>query len=169
VGTRGSTERAGLMAGRGAVPKLHPLRDADGARRRAEFTQLTPDDIVRGPDLPPGIDWPEQTQALYEALRRDPIAQALTDADWHHVIDTMSLHRLLWTDEPSNAIKVASEVRLRLAQLGITPESRLRLRMLIASPDERAEQLRPHGMTPERKARLLKAVEQTTDQTKGTP
>jgi hypothetical protein len=148
------------MAARGVLPKLHPVRAADGAKRRAEFTHLIADDVVRGPDLPPGIDWPEQTRALYEALRRDAVAQALTDADWMHVIDTMSLHRLLWVNEPSNAIKVAAEVRLRLAQLGITPESRLRLRMLITDPNELAEQSRPHGMTAERKARLLKAVEQ---------
>jgi hypothetical protein len=157
------------MAARGTLPKLHPVRDADGAKRRAEFTHLTPDDQVRGPNLPGSIDWPEQTVALYEALRRDPVAQVLTDADWHHVIDTMSLHRLLWTDEPSNAIKVAAEVRLRLSQLGITPESRLRLRMLIAAPESHSEQLRPQGMTPERKARLLKAVEQTDIRPKGTP
>jgi hypothetical protein len=146
------------MPGKGLAPKLTPLRDRDGVRRQAEFTHLVLDDVVRGPDLPTSITWPEQTVALYESLRRDPIAQALTDADWHHVIDTMSLHRLLWSDEPSNAIKVAAEVRLRLGQLGITPESRLRLRMLIT---DRSTETAPRGrhMTPERKRRLLAAVE----------
>jgi len=146
------------MAGKGTVPKLHPIRDRDGTKRQAQFTHLVSDDAVRGPNLPTSITWPEQTIALYESLRRDPIAQALTDADWHHVIDTMSLHRLLWSDEPSNAIKVAAEVRLRLGQLGVTPESRLRLRMLIT---DRSTETAPRGrhMTPERKRRLLAAVE----------
>jgi hypothetical protein len=104
---------------------------------------------------------------MYEALRRDPIAQALTDADWHHVLDTMSLHRLLWSDEPSNQIKVAAEVRLRLGQLGITPESRLRLRMLIADPESLTPTLdalraRQRGMTPERKRQLMSAITDST-------
>jgi hypothetical protein len=153
------------MPGHGVVPKLHPIRDRDGTRRQAEFTRLSPDDEIRGPELPASIEWPEQTVAMYESLRRDPIAQALTDADWHHVIDTMSLHRLLWSGEPSNQIKVAAEVRLRLGQLGITPEARLRLRMMIAPPgsdtpmldDLRAKQ---RGMYPERKRRLMAAIDE---------
>ena len=163
------------MSSRGALPKLHPIRDRDGVKRRAEFTQLMPDDEVRGPELPNSIAWPDETVALYETLRRDPVAQALTDTDWRHVIDTMNLHRLLWSGEPSNAIKVAAEVRLRLAQLGITPEARLRLRLLIAdrstpTTDRRAGA--PSGMTDERKRRLLAAVTANPEPirtTKGTP
>lgn len=161
------------MTARGALPKLHPIRDRDGVKRRAEFTSLVPDDQVRGPNLPTSITWPDETVALYESLRRDPVAQALTDTDWRHVIDTMSLHRLLWSGEPSNAIKVAAEVRLRLAQLGITPEARLRLRMLISTDTTTAIDRRTDaspGMTDERKRRLLAAVadNQQPHQLKGT-
>ena len=147
---------------RGAVPKVSRIRDADGQRRQAEFTKLVQDGEQRGPELPEGIEWPEQTQALYDAIRGDAIAQTLTEPDWQHVIDTMSLHRLLWADEASNAIKVAAEVRLRLAQLGVTPESRLRLRMLIAEPTETAapdaDRLRTQR---ERKARLRALVDES--------
>lgn len=149
------------MTVKGPLPKLHPIRDIDGVKRRAEFTRLVADDQVRGPDLPTDIAWPEPTVALYESLRRDPVAQALTDTDWHHVIDTMNLHRLMWANEPSNSIKVAAEVRLRLAQLGITPEARLRLRLLIAdsaSTDADRTGSAHRGMTAERKRRLLAAV-----------
>lgn len=137
----------------GNLPKLNRVRDVDGTRRQAEFTKLSDDGQVRGPELPEGIEWPEQTRAIYEALRRDPVAQVLTPADWCHVHDTMILHRELWLDQPSNALKVAGEVRLRLAQLGVTPESRLRLRMLITQPKDETP---PSRMTPERKARLMR-------------
>jgi hypothetical protein len=102
-----------------------------------EFTHLAADGEVRGPDLSDVVEWPEQTRALYEALRVDPVSQVLTPTDWQHVIDTMTLHRLMWIDEPSNAIKVAAEVRLRLNQLGVTPESRMRLRMMVGPAQER--------------------------------
>lgn len=140
---------------RGNLPKLGRVRDADNVRRHAEFTTLTDDGRRRGPDLPEGIDWPGQTRALYEALRCDPVAQALTPADWCHVVDTMSLHRLMWADEPANAMKVAAEVRLRLAQLGVTPESRLRLRMLIAEPADENTQPTPR-VDAQRKAHLTR-------------
>lgn len=151
------------MAGRGAIPKTSRVRDADNVRRQVEFTTLRADGEVRGPELPDGVDWPEQTQAMYDAIRRDAIAQALTAADWLHVIDTMSLHRLLWTDEPGNALKVAAEVRLRLAQLGVTPESRLRLRMLIApeadeKPESKLEGLRRREQA--RRRRLIKVLDE---------
>lgn len=156
------------MPGKGVVPKLHPIRDRDGLKRQATFTHLAADGHVRGPDLPTSIEWPAQTAALYESIRRDAIAQALTDADWHHVIDTMSLHRLMWCGEPSNAVKVAAEVRLRLGQLGITPEARLRLRMMITDTDSatpKLDALRARhsrdGMTADRKQRILAAVDPT--------
>lgn len=138
---------------RGTPPKLTRVRDVDGTRRQAEFTRLAADGQRRGPDLPEGIAWPEQTVALYEALRRDPVSQALTDADWQHVIDTCSLHRHMWDGDASLAVRVSAEVRLRLAQLGVTPEARLRLRMLIAEPDDNTTQQTPR-VTAERKARL---------------
>jgi hypothetical protein len=138
---------------RGTLPKQVRVRDADGVRRQAEFTHLTDDGQVRGPELPADIAWPSQTCALYEALRRDPVAQVLTPADWCHVHDTMVLHRELWLDQPSNALKVAGEVRLRLAQLGVTPEARLRLRMLISEPNETEHKQTPR-VDAQRKAHL---------------
>lgn len=143
---------------RGNLPKMTRVRDRDGLRRQAEFTKLVPDDVVRGPQLPERIEWPEQTRALYEALRTDPVAQMFTPADWAHVIDTMSLHRLMWVDEPANAIKVAAEVRLRLAQLGVTPESRMRLRMLIDDPAN--DETQAPRVDAARKARLMHIVQQ---------
>jgi hypothetical protein len=155
------------MPGRGAVPKPTRVRDADNHRRIAEFTVLSADGEIRGPDLPESIEWPNQTRALYEALRIDPVSQVLTPADWQHVIDTMALHRLMWVGEPSNAIKVAAEVRLRLNQLGVTPESRLRLRLMVApsadeAPTSTLEELRRRQREQEqRRRRLTRMVDET--------
>ena len=155
---RVAMEPLGGTVARGTPPKLNRVRDADGARRQAEFTRLTPDDVVRGPELPERIEWPDETRTLYESLRCDPVAQMFTPADWSHIVDTMALHRLMWTDEPSNAVKVAGEVRLRLAQLGVTPESRMRLRMLIDTPNT-DEKPKPR-VDADRKARLVHLVQQ---------
>lgn len=144
---------------RGAVPKVNRVRDADGKRRMQEFRTIAADGQVHGPDLPLG-DWPEATVRLYESLRRDPIGTTLTDPEWLHVLDTMRLHSLLWSDEPSNAIKVAAEVRLRLQSLGITPEARMKLRLLVddnPAPPSRLEQMKDESAA--RRRRLLKAVE----------
>ena len=122
---------------RGAVPKVNRVRDVDGRRRQQEFRTIVADGEVHGPDLPAG-DWPEATRTLYETLRRDAIGTTLQPVEWLHVIDTMRLHALLWLDEPSNAIKVAAEVRLRLQSLGVTPEARMKLRLMV-EPDDAAQ------------------------------
>lgn len=154
---------------RGVVPKVERVRDADGKRRQAEFRYLAADGHAHGPELPAG-DWPEATVRLYETLRRDPIGTELTAAEWLHVIDTMRLHSMLWSDEPSNAIKVAAEVRLRLQSLGITPEARMKLRMMIepaessmSKLDELRARQAARSLTPgsPRRRKLLKAVEAT--------
>ncbi len=150
---------------RGPVPKVNRVRDYDGKRRQQEFRVVAADGDVHGPELPAG-DWPEQTRALYDTLRRDAIGTTLTSAEWLHVIDTMRLHSLLWRDEASNAIKVAAEVRLRLESLGISPAARMKLRLLVdndpagsisALGDLAAR--RQDGMTPERRKRILAAIE----------
>ena len=48
------------MPGRGPVPKVNRIRERDNVRRQAEFTTLQADGVVRGPDLPDVIEWPEQ-------------------------------------------------------------------------------------------------------------
>jgi hypothetical protein len=161
---------------RGAVPKVNRVRDADGRRRQQEFRTIAADGEAHGPDLPDG-DWPEQTRHLYETLRRDAIGTQLTPAEWLHVIDTMRLHSMLWSDEPSNAIKVAAEVRLRLQSLGITPEARMKLRLMVdePAPESKLEELRrrhdARSLAPgsARRRRLMKAVADANEADKPIP
>lgn len=146
---------------RGTVPKVNRVRDVDGKRRMQDFRTIAADGQVHGPDLPDG-DWPEATREMYEAIRTEPFAADLTPADWRHVIDTMALHRNLWRDEPANQIKVAAEVRLRLQSLGVTPEARMKMRLLVTkepAQPSRLEELQQQSAARRRK--LLKAVEES--------
>lgn len=120
------------MAGRGPAPKDPAKR----RRRNAEpvpTTVISDDGAVRGPDLPAGYDWPAQTQRWWETWRTSPQSQTLTATDWDFLMDTALLHAELWAGNGS----VASELRLRVAKFGATPEDRLRLRMQIGEPEEK--------------------------------
>lgn len=127
------------MAGRGPAPK------ADGERRRrnkpaAPMTVVAGDGQVRGPELPGGYDWPAPTRGWWETWRSCAQASTFTETDWGFLMDTALLHAELWAGNAA----VASELRLRVAKFGATPEDRLRLRLSIESP-ETAES-KPRGV-----------------------
>lgn len=126
------------MAGRGPAPK-------DPATRRRR--NLTPpptilvaaaapaedeSPILRGPALPGNVPWHEQTLLWWDTWRTAPQAQAMTTTDWDFLLDTAVLHDMFW----SGQVKVAAELRLRVAKFGATPEDRMRLRMQVTAPPE---------------------------------
>lgn len=148
------------MAGRGPAPKASRLRPSDDKRRQGEFTALFPDGEVRGPELPDG-EWPVETRAMYETLRCSPMAQTWLDADWRYLLDTMVLHAAYWRGEA----RLAGEIRLRLGQFGVTPEARMRLRLLVdetPKPESTLDRLRREKEQREawaaRKKRITKAA-----------
>lgn len=117
------------MAGRGPAPK-----DAATRRRRNVTpppTIIESDDQLRGPELPGGYGWPEATKRWWNTWRTSPQAQTLTATDWDFLLDTARLHAEFWCGDN----KVASELRLRVAKFGATPEDRMRLRLQITDPD----------------------------------
>ena len=125
------------MAGHGPPPKP----DAERARRNAPpvpEVSVTPDDVLRGPDLPDDLrdaegdhlSWPSMTRRWWLNWRRSPQAQSFTATDWDFLLETALLHR----DFVLGDARVASELRLRVAKFGATPEDRLRLRMSITPP-----------------------------------
>ena len=99
---------------------------------------MSADDEVRGPDLPPGFEWPAPTRRWWDTWRTSAQSKALTDTDWDFLLDTALLHAELWSGNGA----VAAELRLRVAKFGATPEDRLRLRMQVAEP-EKAPEARP--------------------------
>jgi hypothetical protein len=142
------------MAGRGPAPK----DPAERRRRNADPVALTvvtaPDEPI-GPELPANIDWPDQTIDWWETWRTSAQAPTFTPTDWAFLLDTAVLHMAFWDGDRS----AASELRLRVAKFGATPEDRARLRISVGKPEAPAKT--PAKKTPAsrtRKAAILKAV-----------
>jgi hypothetical protein len=140
------------MPGRGPAPKAERSRPNDTARRKSEFTRVSEDGQVRGPELP-AFAWHERTVAWYDTWRRSPMAATFIDADWDFLIDTAMLHTEMWNGSPG----LAAEIRLRVGKLAGTPEDRLRLRIEVDREVEQAP--KPARMSADRRERLLSIVE----------
>lgn len=141
------------MAGRGPAPK-----DPSQRRRRntpAPVEVVTPDGEQHGPPLPDTHDWPKATLDWWETWRTCALASKFTDTDWSFLLDTAVLHADFWLGNRS----VASELRLRAAKFGATPEDRARLKIEVGDPDK---PLAPKRLQPrlarDREARVLRAV-----------
>ena len=145
------------MPGRGPAPK-----PADQVRRRnaqPPTTTVTEDGEERGPELPAGPEWPMATLAWWATWRRSAQAQTFTATDWDFLLDTALLHAELWNGDGS----VAAELRLRVAKFGATPEDRQRLRLAVKSPEAGEAQAQPRRAAPQRRARILKALDGPAD------
>lgn len=126
------------MAGRGPAPKGERVRDRD----TPEFVTVVDDGGLHGAPLPVGVlpdgeSWHVQTVALWDSLRRSPLLANEPALGWQFLIDTALMHHTMWT---KGRWEFASEVRLRVAKFGATPEDRMRLKMKIepAKPEVRA-------------------------------
>lgn len=144
---------------RGPLPKNTRSRRDDNARRQAEMVDLQDTGELAGPELPAGVlpdgqDWHPQTRALWQELRRSPLTCHEPALGWSYLIDTAVLHHLAWQH---GRWDLASELRLRLAKFGVTPEDRQRLRIRVVQPaDQRPEPVTPAGVASitARRARL---------------
>lgn len=128
------------MAGQGPPPKdpqKRSRRNKDVAQLRIVEIQPTPQ-----PDLPDftvevKIDgemvtqefvWPVMTRDWWVMLAQHPLVTEFIDADWSYLLDTARLHAAYWMGK----LDLASELRLREAKYGFTPEDRARLRLQLA-------------------------------------
>lgn len=125
------------MGGKGFAPG-----DPEQRRRRNVDTtptiKLTRDDELRGPELPADVleePWHPQTLRWWNTWRSSPQAQTFLQTDWDFLLDTAAMHHAMWT---KGRFEFASELRLRVAKLGATPEDRARLRMKVTDPDKPA-------------------------------
>lgn len=118
------------MGGRGPAPK-DPSQRRRANKPPVPATVVTPDDELRGPELPTDVDWHARTTDWWETWRRSPQAQSMTTTDWSFLLDTALLHSAMWQ---KGHWTLAAEVRLRVAKLGATPEDRARLRMSVDMP-----------------------------------
>ncbi|MDM3894761.1 hypothetical protein [Mycobacterium intracellulare] len=76
--------------------------------------------------------WPAQTRAWWKMWAESKLAEKFTANDWSELLDTARLHAAFWSGD----LKVAPELRLRVAKFGATPEDRAKLRIVFAEADK---------------------------------
>lgn len=123
------------MAGRGPTPKGDVVR-----RNKERMEKVENVGAVYGKPLPEGIlpdgeAWHPQTVSWWESLRRFPLLKDEPDLGWQFLIDTALMHHTMWT---KGRWEFASELRLRVAKYGATPEDRMRLKVKIETSSDRA-------------------------------
>lgn len=122
------------------------------AKRDAEMVRVSADGEPRGPELPDNVAWPAQTLKWWDTWRRSPQAVPMTDTDWDFLLDTALLHAAYWQGD----MKVAPELRLRVAKFGATVEDRQRLRLQVDGESEKPVVSRSTDAA--RRNRLLRLV-----------
>lgn len=120
-----------VQATAAAQPKLPPLMvsyiDADGQSRSRR------------------IAWPALTREWWAMWADSPLAAEFTATDWDFLRDTARLHAEYWRGN----LKVAAELRLRVAKMGATPEDRARLRVQFADADEKDDKRAARSSVPD--------------------
>ncbi|EFE65765.1 conserved hypothetical protein [Streptomyces viridosporus ATCC 14672] len=114
------------------------------------------DGELRGPLLPEGVlpddeDWHPRTRQWWETWRRSAQAQVFIETDWDFLLDTALLHHVMWT---KGRWEFASEVRLRAAKYGATPEDRMRLKLKIETPADKPAPAETPRSTSDRRKNL---------------
>lgn len=133
------------MAGRGPAPKGKRSRDRD----TPELEKLTESSVLYGAALPDGVlpdgePWHPQTVKWWDALRRFPLLKDEPEIGWQFLVDTALMHHTMWT---KGRWEFASELRLRVAKYGATPEDRMRLKIKVAPLDAPSAAKKPAGVT----------------------
>lgn len=126
----------------GPLPK-DPETRARGNPERVPF-KLVEIPNVEQPDLPEyfryegrKIKFPARTVEWWAQWNGSPLAQGFTDHDWSYLLDTAVLHAQFWLGLGS--VRIAGELRNRLAKFGVTPADRARLRIMFVTADEAEE------------------------------
>ena len=144
------------MAGRGPAPKdpaKRARRNADPVAARV--IEVSPDAQPELPELmPSGEPWPSQTRGWWAMWAESPLSDEFTANDWSELLDSAVLHGAYWSGD----VKVAAELRLRVAKFGATPEDRARLRITFAQADEADERRATPASSARARRGPLKAV-----------
>lgn len=118
------------MAGRGPAPK-DPDRRARRNNPTAGFRVITAAPVPQ-PEIPESVDWHPRTLEWWSMWGASPLAAEFTATDWSELLDAALIHTAFWSGD----LKLAGELRLRVAKFGATPEDRARLRIQFAAADQ---------------------------------
>lgn len=117
--------RTGKAVRRNKGPETHTISAPKGNKK---YGWQLPKNVLRDKDGDI-VDWHPMTVKWWEAWRSSPQAtRMLTEPDWQFLLDTALMHHMMWQN---GRWDFASEVRLRVAKFGATPEDRLRLHLEI--------------------------------------
>lgn len=135
------------MAGRGPAPKdpnrrARTNKDPIGLRvitaapvKQPALPEFDLEIAVDGEIVSQKFEWPERTRDWWRMWAESPLSAEFTSTDWSELLDTAVLHARFWKGD----VKLAAELRLRVAKFGATPEDRARLRIQFAQADEAEE------------------------------
>jgi hypothetical protein len=151
------------MAGRGPQPKdpnRRARRNKDAVALRVIHAEPVPQ-----PDLPDfeiekdgklvEFVWPSRTVEWWRMWGDSPLSSEFTATDWSELLDTAVIHARFWRGD----VRLAGELRLRVAKFGATPEDRARLRITFAQADEAEDRRGGSGRGSSRDRRgALKAL-----------
>lgn len=115
------------MAGIGPAPAENRRRRNEPAR--GDWTYLDPEVPSVLPDLPDDAEWSDRAVAAWEMWRDDPVSSVYSAADVAFALDTIRLY-----NEGMSA-SMAKEVRMRMTDLGLTPEGKRKLRYRVGESD----------------------------------
>lgn len=121
--------------GRGPAPKAEHSRERDN--KVFEQLEIKPAEIYGQPlpndVLPAGESWHPQTVRWWNSIRHFPLLKDEPEIGWQFLIDTALMHHTMWT---RGKWEFASELRIRVAKYGATPEDRMRLKIKVAPAQE---------------------------------
>lgn len=144
------------MAGRGPAPK--PAHRRARVNKDPVPTTVVPAEhlVARTQDDPPldllpdGEQWHPATLRWWRRWCESPLAANLPAVDWSELEACAVLHHEFMR---KRSFTLGSELRLRMAKWGATPEDRARLRITIADADQRDGGERPSEETSARARR----------------
>lgn len=135
------------MAGNGPPPKPSDQR----ARRNKDVIplKLVHREPEQQPELPPGVEWHMQTVLWWLIWGQDPLSDEFGALEWAYLAETALLVNAFWKGD----FRVASELRLRAAKFGVTPEDRARLRIQVVTAQNVEDERAAKGSLPSSRSR----------------
>lgn len=145
------------MAGHGPAPKPASRRARTNkdpvASRVLEAEGVAPADLPMDL-LPEGDEWHPATLRWWQRWCESPLADNLPAVDWSELEACAVLHHEFMR---KRSFTLGSELRLRMAKWGATPEDRARLRISIADADEK-DAKRPAASSARERRGTLRAL-----------
>lgn len=125
------------MAGRGPAPKPAHRRAGKSSdpipTRVVDLSAQEPSELPMDL-LPDGEEWHPATLRWWRRWCESPLASNLPAVDWSELEACAVLHHEFMR---KRSFTLGSELRLRMAKWGATPEDRQRLRIITTDADER--------------------------------